>query len=451
MKRLFTIFVFTLVLVIVAALSVLLLYKFEGTPPQLKRAWVPEVLGRKAEISLELADTRSGLRSVRVYLVQKRHAVLLFQKDFPVDPVWGSQVKDQTFQIRFAPLKQGFKDGEAEIVLEARDASWRNRLHGNVFRAKKKVILDLTSPRVVVLSPLHYLMPGGSNLVIYRISETTKRQGVQLNNLFFQGYPLKGHPGVFVSLVALPVDQTSISKFEVIAEDRAGNVSELPIPYYLRRKHYRHDVIYISDSFLKRKMPEFMARYPDIPKGNLLKAFIWVNTNLRKENNRQISEITRQSKVKGFYLKGAFLRLPHAATRALFGDQRTYYYHRQKIGFARHLGIDLASVAGAPVPAAAAGKVIFADYLGIYGNTVIIDHGYGLFSLYAHLAGFVISVGDEVKRGQLIGYTDTTGLAGGDHLHFSVLVQGVFVEPQEWLDPQWVRTRILQKLKDLGF
>ena len=104
-------------------------------------------------------------------------------------------------------------------------------------------------------------------------------------------------------------------------------------------------------------------------------------------------------------------------------------------------------MARSPVPAAASGKVVFADYLGIYGNTVILDHGLGLYTLYAHLAGIEVQVGQEVSAGETIGHTDTTGLAGGDHLHFSVLVQGVFVTPIEWFDPRWVKGRILGPLE----
>jgi murein DD-endopeptidase MepM/ murein hydrolase activator NlpD len=230
------------------------------------------------------------------------------------------------------------------------------------------------------------------------------------------------------------------------AVDLAGNQAELPVPYYLKKKKYRRDTIRITDRFLQKKMPEFWERYAEIPKDNLLEAFLYVNTKLRAKNNREISDLCRESRLERFYATVPLVRLPRSATRSLFGDHRTYYYRGQKIGEAVHLGVDLASVAASPVPAAAEGTVIFADYLGIYGNTIIIDHGLGLFTLYAHLAGFTVSEGDHVKRGQLIAYTDTTGLAGGDHLHFGTLVQGVFVDPIEWFDPHWIKTRITDKL-----
>ncbi len=447
MKRILSILLLLVVLLVVIGLSALFFYKFEGTPPKILRLSIPPYLGRKAQISLTVADTRSGLREILVVLSQKGHQEVIFHEEFPVDRLRGSAVREKSFEISFSPLKQGFRSGEALLLIQITDGSWRNGLKGNSLVAKKKVVLDLDSPRIVVLSSLHYLVPGGSNLVVYRLSEKVRTHGVRIDELFFKGYELTDYPGAYFALVALPINKKSVSNMVIEAVDLAGNKADLPVPYYLKRKRYRRDIIRISDGFLKKKMPEFLERYPEIPHESLLKAFIYVNTALRAKNNQQIAEICRESRTDNFYVTKALLRLPRSATRSLFGDYRTYYYGKEKIGEAIHLGIDLASLAGAPVPAAAEGEVVFADYLGIYGNTIIIDHGLGFFTLYAHLAGFTVSEGDHVKRGQLIAYTDTTGLAGGDHLHFGTVVQGVFVDPIEWFDPQWVRTRITQKLE----
>ncbi len=447
MKRILSILLLLAVLLVVVGLSALFFFKFEGNPPKVLKLSLPEYLGRRAKIELTVADERSGIREVLVVLSQKGHQEVIYQENFPVDRLRGSAVREKSFEISFEPLKQGFRSGEAYLLIQVTDGSWRNGLKGNSLVAKKKVVLDLDSPRIVVLSSLHYLVPGGSNLVVYRLSERVRYHGVRIDDLFFRGYELSNYPGAYFALVALPIEKKSVSTMVIEAVDLAGNKADLPVPYYLKRKRYRRDVIRISDGFLKRKMPEFLERYPEIPHENLLKAFIYVNTALRHRNNQEIAKICRESHLKEFYVTKALLRLPRSATRSLFGDQRTYYYGRQKIGEATHLGIDLASVAGSPVPAAAEGEVVFADYLGIYGNTIILDHGLGLFTLYAHLAGFTVSKGDHVKRGQLIAYTDTTGLAGGDHLHFGTIVQGVFVDPIEWFDPQWVRTRITDKLK----
>jgi murein DD-endopeptidase MepM/ murein hydrolase activator NlpD len=98
------------------------------------------------------------------------------------------------------------------------------------------------------------------------------------------------------------------------------------------------------------------------------------------------------------------------------------------------------------VPAANDGRVVLADKLGIYGNCVVVDHGYGLQSIYGHLSEFAVKAGDTVKKGQSLGRSGSTGLAGGDHLHFSMQVDGVQVNPIEWWDEHWIKDRILSKV-----
>ncbi|AEH45418.1 Peptidase M23 [Thermodesulfatator indicus DSM 15286] len=448
MKKILSIFLLLLLVAIVGVLSFLFFFKFEGNPPVVEKLSLPKALGKEARLELKVADNRSGIREISIFLEQNKKIEKVFEKKYEVDPIWGSSVKEADFEVTFSPFKLGFKDGQATLIIKVVDASWRNKLKGNWIAYQKKVLLDLTSPHIVVKSPMHYFVPGGSNLVVYSISEPVVRQGIMVDNLFFKGYPDPKKTNLYYCLVAIPLNKKRVHRMYIEAQDEAGNKATFPVAFYLKSKKYRRDVINISDRFLERKIPEFWDRYPQIPRDDMLKAFIYINTELRKENNKKISEIAKISQIKEFYGYKFFLQLPKSATRALFGDYRTYYYKGKKIGNAYHMGIDLASVAGAPVPAAASGKVVFADYLGIYGNTIIIDHGYGLFSLYAHLSGFTVAKGDMVKRGQLIGYTDTTGLAGGDHLHFSVLVQGVFVEPLEWFDPNWVKTRIAEKLEN---
>jgi len=104
-------------------------------------------------------------------------------------------------------------------------------------------------------------------------------------------------------------------------------------------------------------------------------------------------------------------------------------------------------VANAPVPAANTGRIVYAAFLGIYGNCVIIDHGLGLQSLYSHLDEISVTMGAQVNRGDIIGKTGTTGLAGGDHLHFGMVIGGLQVSPVEWWDDHWIKDNILAHLK----
>jgi murein DD-endopeptidase MepM/ murein hydrolase activator NlpD len=125
-----------------------------------------------------------------------------------------------------------------------------------------------------------------------------------------------------------------------------------------------------------------------------------------------------------------------------FAEHRTYYYNNAEIDQQVHLGIDLASTKRADIKAANRGNVVFAEYLGIYGNTIILDHGQGIFSLYSHLSQIGVAVGELVDKGAIIALSGASGMAGGDHLHFSVLINGIFVTPLEWWDKQWLQLNI---------
>jgi len=201
----------------------------------------------------------------------------------------------------------------------------------------------------------------------------------------------------------------------------------------------------ITTRFLEKKIPEFRAFDEKLGNLDLLGVFCHVNTIMREENFKTIAALCRSSEPRQLW-EGPFLRMKNAANMARFGDHRTYVFEGRPIGESIHNGIDLASTAHAPVEAANHGKVVFSGFIGIYGNAILIDHGQGIFSFYSHLGMMDVQVGQSVRKGEMIGRTDTTGLAGGDHLHFGVFVGRDFVNPQEWWDPHWIRDNVTAKL-----
>jgi murein DD-endopeptidase MepM/ murein hydrolase activator NlpD len=102
-------------------------------------------------------------------------------------------------------------------------------------------------------------------------------------------------------------------------------------------------------------------------------------------------------------------------------------------GFQFHTGVDIIGAYGSAIWASADGKVTFTGYRGSYGHTVVIDHGYGFETLYAHLSGFAVDAGDLVQRGETVGYMGASGRTTGTHLHYEVLYNGSPVNPANYM------------------
>jgi murein DD-endopeptidase MepM/ murein hydrolase activator NlpD len=185
------------------------------------------------------------------------------------------------------------------------------------------------------------------------------------------------------------------------------------------------------------------------PGAPLIDAFLAVNREHRKQAEAQKRTLSAKTSDKPLW-EGPFVQPRNTKVFANFAETRTYVYQGREIDTQVHYGYDLASTKQSPVPAANKGIVVFAGPLSIYGNTVVLDHGLGLMTLYGHLSSFDVKVGDAVDKEQKLGHTGATGLAIGDHLHYEVLVNGVSVTPLEWWDAKWIRDRINKPLKEAG-
>ena len=236
----------------------------------------------------------------------------------------------------------------------------------------------------------------------------------------------------------------------VFARDEAGNQATAPLDAKVFAKPFRRSRIEVSPQFLQRVVPAILENTPSFKvqdPNDLVESFLAVNRDLRKQNAETIAAFARKSAPQMLW-KGAFLQLGNSQVEALFADHRTYLYEGREIDQQVHLGFDLAVTAAVPVLAANDGRVLHADYLGIYGNCVIIDHGFGVQSLYGHLSSLDVKPGDSVHKGQTLGRSGMTGLAGGDHLHFTMLVDGHPVNSVEWWDPHWIEDRVLRKIRE---
>ncbi len=435
---------FGVLLLAVTGLWLVLVY-FEGEEPILQLSLTSPYIGSSRAISLHVSDQKSGIRSVWVALTKDGKEFVVLDRRF--ERTSGIRAHDASLDIRIDPVKLGVSDGPALLRMVARDYSGRRWWHGNITYLEKEVFIDTRPPGISVLSRPHYVNQGGAGLVIYRLTEKCPQSGVKVGDRFFPGHNgyFDDHK-IFMSFFALGVDQGPGTRMVLSATDPADNLSETDFHYSIRRKTFKKDVINITDGFLQRKVPEISTGSITLPGASILDQFVWANRNLRREDYRKVTEIAGRSKAV-MHWKGAFLRLPKSARKAGFGESRQYRYKGRVVDRQIHRGIDLASVPRSQVPAANYGQVVYAGLLGIYGKTVVIDHGFGLLSTYSHLSRIDVKVNQMVSKGDIIGRTGSTGLAGGDHLHFGVFVHSTFVNPLEWWDAAWLKNNIMAKIE----
>ena len=443
-----------LILVILIPLIWVLVYKFEGKKPVVDIKLPSLYLKKSYEMSVNVTDHKTGLRKIIVSIMQQGKEKILLERQYEspgfLGLLSGSKTIKDSFIIPVEFWKYGMTDGDAVIRIMVSDYSWRGWNKGNICYTEKKVIIDSKPPKVSILTKRHNIERGGAGLVIYKIFEENVKSGVKAGDNFFPGHAgLFENKNIYAAFFALNHMQGPGTQLSVVAEDIAGNITKRGFHHYIRDKNFKTDILNIPDRFLEQKIPDFDvdAKNGSLQKEEnpLLKKFLYINSQVRKENVEKILSIPQITENKKYW-DGRFLRLRGSARRAGFADRRIYKYKGKEIDRAVHLGIDLASTSNAPVKAANSGKVIFAQSVGIFGNTVVIDHGFGLCSLYSHLNQISVNKEALVKKGDDIGFTGLTGLAGGDHLHFSMIVHNVFVNPVEWWDSKWIKNNIISKI-----
>lgn len=411
-------------------------------------------IGRRTPIAIGVEEPGRGLAGVRVELIQENLVESLADKTYQPLPswkLWG--VRTTRDDLRLAVGREttpGLRAGEAVIrVTATRAGTWLRKPDPVVQELKLPV--RLSPPALAVLSTQHYVNQGGSGVVVYRVGDSSAGSGVRAGNWFFPGTRLPGGgPQVRFVFYGVPYDLDDESKLRVEASDDVGNRAELAFVDKFSPNPYKSDTIELKDDFMGRVVPEILSRTPELKeRGSLLENYLQINRDLRRENAEELKRLAARSAPRILW-EGAFLPMPNAKVMSAFADRRTYVYQGKPVDNQDHLGFDLAVVHQAAVPASNKGVVALARYFGIYGNAVVIDHGCGLMSLYGHLSAIDVKEGEEVARGQTIGRTGRTGLAGGDHLHFTILVHGLPVNPVEWWDAHWIHDRISVRLSENG-
>ena len=435
---------FVFVLIIAAGLYVYFSATFERNAPTIAMQDNNGYWNLKKPLKIKIDDA-SGIQSYKVILHTKNG-----DKTLQYEQLLAPE-KEVLLEVEPPRGAYTMKDKEIQIFVQAQDISKWNFLKGNMAQKVFKLKVDRKRPRVSIVSNSYKISKGGSALVIFRVEDANIDDIYILSNhnKHFKAEPFYKE-GYYIALLAWPVKDGGF-KATVVATDMAGNVAKSYVPLYLKNKEYRVSKIKLSDKFLKGKIYELAEEFEETQGvEDKLEQFKIINEDVRAKNEKLIHKITSvvpDEMISDFRIKKMY-PLKNGAVVAHFGDHRKYYYQGKLISEAYHLGLDMASHAMAPIKTQNGGKVVFADYNGLYGNMLTLSHGLGLYTIYGHCSSFDVSQGEDVPPNTKIANTGKTGYAMGDHLHFGVLVQGIEVRPQEWMDKHWIKLNISDIIKN---
>ncbi len=439
-----------LTLLIAAAVAALVTFRV-GSRPSIQIEPEMPGIGRRTPITVQMTEPSRGLAKVKVEFVQGDRAEVLAEHEYEPRAAWkfwGPATEHESIEVEVgSETIERLETGEAVIRASAWPASTWLR-HPDAQISELVLPVRLTPPAIMLRSRQHYVAQGGAGVVVYTVGESAIEDGVRVGDWWFPGFPpAGGGEGARFAFFAVPFDLEDPNQLVLEATDDVGNTGTVSFVDQYFPKPFKRDTIEVSDRFMERVVPLIMGNTPGAEdQGNLLDNYLWINRELRRRSAVRLVELAAASR-QDFLWDRPFLPMSNAQVMSSFADRRTYLYQGREVDQQDHLGFDLASVRHADIQASNSGQVALARYFSIYGNAVVIDHGYGLMSLYGHLSSIAVEEGQTVERGQVIGRSGETGRAGGDHLHFTLLVGGQPVNPVEWWDSAWIRDRFAAKLE----
>ena len=406
--------------------------------PSVDVATPPDTLGQATPISVRIHDAH-GVSKLTAMVVQNGAEY----------PAWqapaGSRKPDATFELTVGvKTTPQLRDGPARLILEATSGGI---FHGKT-RWEHEVNVVTRPPQVSADSDQHYLYLGMADLATLNVTGPYTAAGVRVGDQTFRAWPMPGgKPGLFAPFAFawnMPAGTTPM----VYAANGAGNDVTTPLTVVFPKREqpvYTQHEIVVSEQFLQKVLGELDPNGT----GDPVARFVKVNTEMRQANNKTLADL-RLKTADHFLWSQPFAR-QHAKAEATFADVRSYLYQGKKIDQQVHLGYDLASTTHMGVQASNDGRVVWAAPLGIYGNCIVVDHGYGLQTIYGHLSRIDVKEGDTVKREQVMGLSGMTGMAGGDHVHFAMQLDGVQIDPKEWWDAHWIKDHVARRVDLPGF
>jgi len=415
-------------------------------------------VGQSSTLELMVQAPQGQFSQLEVAIEQGGKSYPVFSIEQPTEATTKQDAADRLYVMR--PIGKSaipaLQQGPARIIVRtARPVLYGMRNAST--EATRDVQVRLEPPQASILSTFHYVNLGGAEFVVYRATPADVESGVRVGDRTYPGFPataigVQNDPALHVAFFALSYAQDVNTPLSVFATDPAGNTALAAVDHMAFTKPFSRSTIPI-DNWVARVVPPIVANTPEMQPStapdDVVQTFVHINSDLRRQNAQTIAALAKKTAPEMMW-KEPFQPLGNAAVEAKFADFRTYTFKGKEIDRQVHLGFDLAVTQHVPILAAQRGVLVHAGYLGIYGNCVIIDHGLGVQTLYGHLSSIGVKVGDKVEKGQVLGLSGMTGLAAGDHLHFTVLVNGTAVNPVEWWDIKWMQDRVFRKVREAG-
>ncbi|MGL4677332.1 MAG: M23 family metallopeptidase [Brevinema sp.] len=308
---------------------------------------------------------------------------------------------------------------------------------------KTKLSYNNSTPKLRLVSASETITHGGAGLAVVESENYNDLQVLAFideNNIPF--YPKRfQRDGFYTVLFSWYTDHsTNWTNQYILTMDNAGNTNTLLLTNIKAlTRNYRQSTIKLPKDYAQQKASELALSKEkatklegDIKAINKVLAeqrtfARWQET--RTSFKKNASEILTQTSI----FSSPAIPMKNAITTSTYGDRRKYYYQNKLVRQSTHRGLDYASYKNVPIYALLDGMVIYSDWYSGNGKSVIIDHGLNTYSLYAHNSELLAQEGQFVKAGDQISISGTTGQSTGDHLHLSLFVQGIFVEPKEWI------------------
>jgi len=432
---------FLVFVVLVVGLPLALLMAYSATPV-LDLPPTLTSLGQATTITAHVSDPH-GIRKFTAFIEQNGARYRVSEAGQPSRRIfWQRHITDSTFVFRTGTSTvPQLQEGNARLILEATSNDFR----GKTARWEREVTVITRPPSLSVDSEQHYLYLGMADLATFNLSGAWTEAGVRVGDQTFRAWPMPGGKPGYFSLFAFAWNMAPGTIPVVYVSNAAGNQTTVPLAVQFPKKEQPRYTVHdlnLDDRFIEKVVNELDPG----GSGDPLARFLKINGEMRRANNQTLADLRFNTEAR-FLWSQPFLRQSHSQAEASFADVRNYMYQGKKIDQQVHLGYDLAVTQHVGVEASNDGRVVYAAPLGIYGNCIVVDHGYGLQTIYGHLSHIAVHVGDMVKRGQVMGNSGMTGMAGGDHIHFAMQLEGIQIDPKEWWDPHWIKDHVARRVE----